>query len=830
MLNKFKSLFVKNKNAKILKQLYPIVKKINDLESEIKALSNQELQEKTTYFKNLLQNGAKLDDILPEAFAVVREASVRTLGLRHFDVQLIGGIVLHNNMIAEMLTGEGKTLVSTLPAYLNALSGKGVHIVTVNEYLAKRDSEWMGQIFKFLGLKVGYIYSNMQPEDRKQAYLYDITYGTNNEFAFDYLRDNMKLQASDAVQKPFNYVIIDEVDSVLIDEARVPLIISGPAEDRSNIYKLVNGYVKNFNAKEDYIIDEKNKTLTFSDTGLAKAENLLKQAGLIASGELFDANNIQLYHFLLQACKAHEFFVKDVDYVVQNKEVVIIDEFTGRMMEGRRYSDGMHQALEAKENLPIRNENQTLASITFQNYFKLYPKICGMTGTASTEAEEFIEIYGLVVVAIPSNIPVTRKDMNDAIYLSVADKDNAIITKVAELYKNKQPVLIGTISIERSEAISKALTKLKIPHNILNAKHHQKEASIISQAGIPAAVTIATNMAGRGTDIKLGGNAEMMIADLSTKNLTEEQLKKATEEICQTVEENKKIALQAGGLYVIGTERHESRRIDNQLRGRAGRQGEPGASVFYISLEDDLMRIFGTNKLEGLLKTFGFKEGESISHPMISRSIEKAQKRVEVHNFDIRKMLLKYDNVINEQRTFVYEQRELILSKEIDIEGLILESAQDLVQQFTEKFMPSNVYRDEWDFAFINTDLLRMFNVTNLDVKKLAIDEAKDAEEIKSTILQAVTTNIYNKKQEMTEPVFVEIMQSLSLQILDFSWKRHLLGLDHLRGSINLRAYANKDPLNEYQKEAFVLFSGMLMDFRERLVGVCCHIKREEKQ
>jgi preprotein translocase subunit SecA len=813
-----------NENNKIVKKYVPIVAKINALEDSFIKLSDIELKEKTTYFKNQLKSGKTLNDILPEAFATVRETAKRVLGQRHYDVQLMGGITLHNSMIAEMLTGEGKTLVSTLPAYLNALSGKGVHIITVNDYLASRDSAWMGQIFEFLGLSVGCIIGGSSEEDRKQAYAADITYGTNNEFGFDYLRDNMKLNSQDLAQRPFNYAIIDEIDSVLIDEARTPLVISGAVEDRVELYKISDSFVKHFKIKEDFEIDEKAKNINLTEDGLQKMEKLLTEAGLITKGELFDAHNIQLYHLLTQALRATHLFKKDVDYIIKEGQVLIIDEFTGRVMDGRRFSDGLHQALEAKEKLKVRQENQTLASITFQNYFKMYPKISGMTGTAMTEAQEFTEIYGLKVVSVPSHRPVSRKDYHDQIYLKQKDKEKAIVSKVKECFEKQQPVLIGTISIEKSESLSLALKKEKIPHQVLNAKYHEQEAKIIAQAGRLGAVTIATNMAGRGTDIQLGGNVDMLIKEIDMSKFSEEQRKDKINEIKKEVSEHKEKAISLGGLCVIGTERHESRRIDNQLRGRSGRQGEPGSSIFYISLEDDLMRVFGSNKLDVTLKKFGFKEDESISHPMISKAIEKAQKRVEQYNFEIRKSLLKFDNVINEQRQVIYSQRKEIINNNIDVKKLINDNLEEFAHTLVNKHFNEEEYRENWNFNAMKADLTRIFNNHQIDIKKLAIDDALSNEEIANIIIKESKDNINNKINVVGEELFNRAMKEITLQLLDNSWKKHLLELDYVRSAINLRAYANKDPFNEYQKEAFLLFSDMLDNFRDKIVSVANHI------
>ena len=828
MLNLIKNLFKPN-NKKLLQKLSKIVNEINALEVSYQKLSNEQLQAKTLFFKQQLNQGKTLNDILPDCFATIREASVRVFNKRHFDVQLMGGIVLHNAMISEMLTGEGKTLVSTLPAYLNALSGKGVHIITVNDYLAQRDSTEMGKLFNFLGLSVGCVIGSTSEEDRKKAYMCDITYGTNNEFGFDYLRDNMKLDLDSIVQREFHYAIVDEIDSILIDEARTPLVISGASADRTELYKIANDYVKYFKLAEDFELNEKQKSINITEKGLEKLEQLLNKGGLITNGSLFDSHNIQLYHFLTQAIKAHYLFKKEVDYIIAEKQVVIIDEFTGRIMDGRRFSEGLHQALEAKEGIKIRQENQTLASITYQNYFKMYPKLCGMTGTAITEASEFLEIYGLKVVSIPSNKKVARIDKNDEIYLTYIDKEKAIVKKIKELYAKKQPILIGTISIEKSEKLSNALKLAKLPHNVLNAKHHDKEAYIISQAGKLGAITIATNMAGRGTDIQLGGNLEMSISNTDFSKMSEEEKSSKISQIKEQIDEEKQQVLQAGGLYIIGTERHESRRIDNQLRGRSGRQGEVGETMFYISLEDDLMRVFGSNKLEGTLKKLGFKNDESISHPLISRSIEKAQKRVEEYNFEIRKSLLKFDNVINEQRTLIYEQRKDIMLNKSSFMSIINNNKVDIVNNIIDTHFSEKDYREQWQYTSANADILRIFNL-HLNLQSLAIDDALSIDEIKDNIVEKSKDILDNKIQKVGLDIFEHSMQTILLQLLDYAWKKHLLELDYVRSAINLRAYANKDPFNEYQQESFILFSSMIEEFKERVVSVAHHIDFEVEQ
>lgn len=801
-------------NDRILKSIQPIVEQINGFESGILTLSDDELRAKTTEFKQRLENGETLDDILPEAFAVVREAGKRTLGMRHFDVQLLGGVILHRGMIAEMKTGEGKTLTETLPMYLNALSGKGVHLVTVNDYLAKRDSEWMGSIFRFLGLTVGCIVHELDDEGRKEAYACDITYGTNNEYGFDYLRDNMKYSREEMVQRGFNYAIVDEVDSILIDEARTPLIISGPTEDNSELYYTVDKLVQKLD-KSDFEIDEKAKSIVLTDDGTEKIENILKEAGLLApESSLYDIDSIALVHHVNQALKAHQLFAADTDYLVKDGKVVIVDEFTGRMMEGRRYSDGLHQALEAKENVPIQNENQTLASITFQNYFRLYPKLAGMTGTAMTEASEFADIYKLEVVEVPPNLIVVRKDEEDEIYRTAKEKYDAIVGVIEECHKNGQPVLVGTVSIEKSEYIASILKEKGIPHNVLNAKQHEHEAIIIAQAGRFGSVTIATNMAGRGTDIMLGGNVEMLLGQNPSQNI--ESIKK------QVAEEKAKV-IEAGGLFVLSTERHESRRIDNQLRGRAGRQGDPGVSKFYLSLEDDLMRIFGSDRIGGMLQKLGLKEGEAITHGMISRAIAKAQERVEGHNYEIRKTLLKFDDVMNDQRKVIYDQRNTIMDSE-DVSQIIRDTRDEVTEELVAKYIPATSYPEEWDTETLRSEVARIYGL-HLPIPEWAKEEGIADPEILQRLDKHVD-ELFSEKENMYG---IEIMHMAEKRVLlltlDQLWKEHLLGLDHLRQGIGLRAYGQKDPLNEYKREAFDMFGEMLSRMREIVTGRLSHIE-----
>lgn len=810
-------------NDRIVKSIRPIVDKINALESSIVGLTDEALRAKTEEFRNRLQKGETLDDILPEAFAVVREAGKRTLGMRHFDVQLLGGIILHRGMIAEMKTGEGKTLTETLPMYLNALEGKGVHLVTVNDYLAKRDSEWMGGIFRFLGLTVGCIIHDMGDEERKEAYACDITYGTNNEYGFDYLRDNMKYSREQMAQRGFNYAIVDEVDSILIDEARTPLIISGPTEDNSELYYTVDKLIRKL-GKEDYEIDEKAKSAVLTDGGTEKIEQILKDAGLLEkTAGLYDIGSISLVHHVNQALKAHKLFANDTDYIVKEGKVIIIDEFTGRMMEGRRYSDGLHQALEAKEGVNVQNENQTLASITFQNYFRLYPKLAGMTGTAMTEASEFADIYKLEVVEVPPNLIVVRRDEDDDIYRTAAEKYDAILTVIEDCHKRGQPVLVGTISIEKSEFISDLLKKKKIPHNVLNAKQHEREANIVAQAGRFGAVTIATNMAGRGTDIMLGGNAEMILEEQQEGKKAKADNTAIIASIKKQISEEKAKVIEAGGLFVLATERHESRRIDNQLRGRAGRQGDPGVSKFFLSLEDDLMRIFGSDRIGGMLQKLGLKEGEAITHPWISRAIAKAQERVEGHNYEIRKNLLKFDDVMNDQRKVIYDQRIGLMETD-DVSQTIKDMRDEVTEELVVKYIPQKSYAEEWETETLQNEIFRVYGV-HAPVTEWAKEEGIADPEI----LQRLDNEIDKLFAEKEKNYGVEIIRMAEKRIvlltLDQMWKEHLLSLDHLRQGIGLRAYGQKDPLNEYKREAFDMFSDMLTRMREVVTGRIAHME-----
>ncbi len=807
-------------NNRFVKKQHKIVEQINALEKDFINLTDEELKNKTLEFRSRIKEGETLEDILPEAFAVVREAAKRTLGQRHYDVQLIGGIVLHKGMIAEMKTGEGKTLVATLAAYLNAIEQKGVHIVTVNDYLAKRDAEWMGQIYRFLGLTVDYIVHEKNDEQRKAAYDADITYATNNELGFDYLRDNMKFSLNERVQRDFNYAIVDEVDSILIDEARTPLIISGAAEDSSEKYILVNDIIKQLNSS-DYEKDEKAKNITLTETGMEHVEQLLKKAGLITEGGLYDIKNVQLVNHINQALRANIMFIKDVDYLVRNGKVLIIDEFTGRIMEGRRYSDGLHQALEAKEHVDIQSENQTLASITFQNYFRLYPKLAGMTGTAMTEETEFSDIYNLTCVEIPTNRPIIRKDEHDCIYRTEKEKYKAIIDTIKECHAKGQPVLVGTTSVEKSEIIAKILKEqTDIQFEVLNAKHHEREATIIAEAGKYGAVTIATNMAGRGTDIQLGGNPDVALKKRLTGNETLENIAKLKEEIKQEITKNKEKVLNAGGLYILGTERHESRRIDNQLRGRSGRQGDPGTSKFFLSLEDDLMRIFGSERMSEVLRRLGLPEGEALVHPFISKALEKAQQKVEERNFDIRKNLLKYDDVMNEQRKVIYEQRKELMSSD-DISETILDMRHDYLSSLINSCIPTGTSPDEWDLPKLKQNL---YNITglNLPVEELAQQKSIDCIEITEQLLQEIDNQITTKNASVPESIIRLVEKSIMLQTLDQLWKDHIATLDLMRHTIGLRAYGQKDPLNEYKREAFNMFSDMLDLLKERVTILIC--------
>ncbi len=809
-------------NERALRGFEKPVTQINALEPDIEALSDEELRAQTDKFRERLAAGETLDDLLPEAFATVREAAKRTLGQRHFDVQLVGGMVLHKGAIAEMKTGEGKTLVATLAVYLNALTGKGVHVVTVNDYLASRDSEWMGQIYKFLGLSVGCIVHGLENDERRAAYACDVTYGTNNEFGFDYLRDNMAFDLESMVQRPFNFAIVDEVDSILIDESRTPLIISGPTEDTSELYRSIDKIIPLL-GEGDYEVDEKQKTVTFSEDGTENAEKVLAEAGLLKGVSLYDIENVTIVHHLNQALRAHKLFARDTDYIVKANKVVIIDEFTGRMMEGRRYSDGLHQALEAKEGVDVQPENQTLASITFQNYFRLYPKLAGMTGTAATEADEFADIYKLEVVEIPTHQPVTRKDEDDEVYRTAEEKWSAIVEIIREAHKAGQPMLVGTVSIEKSEMLAARLKKAKIPHNVLNARYHEQEAQIIAQAGRLGAVTIATNMAGRGTDIQLGGNPDMRIAEELDKVEDEAKFAERAAAIRAEIEAEKAKVIAAGGLYVIGTERHESRRIDNQLRGRSGRQGDPGRSSFYLSLEDDLMRIFGSERMDGMLRKLGLQEGEAIIHPWINKALEKAQQKVEARNFDIRKNLLKFDDVMNDQRKVIYEQR-IDLMRASDVSDTIVDMRHEVIDDLVSTHIPEKAYPEQWDSQGLHDAVQQVFNV-DVPILDWSREEGIADEEIRHRLTQATDRKMAEKAANFGPDTMRMVEKSLLLQIVDQTWKEHLLQMDYLRQVVGLRAYGQRDPLNEYKTEAFSMFEGMLSGLRQTVTQIMAHVE-----
>jgi preprotein translocase subunit SecA len=887
-------------NERRVKVYRPRVEAINALEPEIAALSDDDLKARTAEFRRQLEQGATLDDLLVPAFATVREAAKRTLGQRHFDVQLIGGMVLHEGRIAEMKTGEGKTLVATLPVYLNALSSKGVHVVTVNDYLAQRDAEWMGEIYKFLGLTVGNIVHGIEDQQRKEQYACDVTYATNNELGFDYLRDNMKIHKEEMVQRGHNFAIVDEVDSILIDEARTPLIISGPLEDRTDLYQALDAVMKTLVAEHDKLekeivkehgkeqakevlktqsyleLDEKQRQVALTDLGNERVEAMLEETGQL-KGSLYDIENVSLVHHINSALKAHKLFQRDRDYIVKGGEVVIIDEFTGRMMPGRRYSEGLHQALEAKEQVDIQPENQTLASITFQNYFRLYDKLAGMTGTAATEASEFMDIYGLDVVEIPTNVTVARIDDDDEIYRTAKEKFDAIVQTIADCHRRGQPILVGTVSIEKSEMLSELLKDKKyiqelgkktlaqaekldekkdgelktylteigtyltevagrtkantfpIPHKVLNARYHEQEAHIVAQAGVPSGVTIATNMAGRGTDIQLGGNADYRLKDWIAEEIqagrtpTEDQIEKKREHLVADTEQMKKQALEAGGLYVLATERHESRRIDNQLRGRSGRQGDPGHSKFYLSLEDDLMRIFGSDRMDSVLKTLGLQEGEAITHPWMNKSLEMAQKKVEARNFDIRKHILKYDDVMNDQRKVIFEQRLDIMAEE-DVSETVKDLRHQLVHELVRQHIPEKAYAEQWNVEALKEAVSGLFGL-DLPVDEWAEEEGIADQEIEERLLQAADEKAAAKEALFGAEDFRQIEKMVILQTLDHLWREHLVTLEHLRQVIGFRAYGQRDPLNEYKSEAFVLFENLLGRLREDVTGQLMHVE-----
>jgi len=872
----FASKIFGSSNDRRVKRYRPRVDEINALEPELEALSDEELAARTVDFRQQLKDGADLDSLLVPAFATVREAAKRALGQRPFDVQLIGGMVLNDGNIAEMKTGEGKTLVATLPVYLNALTGNGVHVVTVNDYLAQRDAEWMGRVYKFLGLTVGCIYHGLEDDERKAQYDCDVTYATNNELGFDYLRDNMKMSKEEMVQRGHAYAIVDEVDSILVDEARTPLIISGPLEDRAELYNTIDAFMAKLEA-DDFELDEKQKQVSLTEQGNETVERLLSEAGLLKGDSLYDSENVTVVHHVNQALKAHKLFQRDRDYIVKSNEVVIIDEFTGRMMPGRRYSEGLHQALEAKEHVEIQPENQTLASITFQNYFRLYDKLAGMTGTAATEAAEFMDIYGLDVLEIPTNVAVARIDDDDEIYRTQDEKFAAIIMTIANAHRRGQPTLVGTASIEKSELLSgllkdkayvaklgdKVLAQAEpidaakdgefktylselgaylkelagsakgdaapVPHHVLNARYHEQEAQIISQAGVPGAVTIATNMAGRGTDIQLGGNVEFRLRDWIAGETAKgaEPDEAATEakraEIEADVAEKKKIALDAGGLYVIATERHESRRIDNQLRGRSGRQGDPGRSKFYLALDDDLMRIFGSDKMDSVLKTLGLQEGEAITHRWMNKSLEMAQKKVEARNFDIRKQILKYDDVMNDQRKVIFDQRIDIMAED-DVSEMITDMRHQVIQELVAKHIPEKAYAEQWDADGLAEAVRTIFGL-DLPIKDWADEEGIADEEISERLTRAVDERAAAKAVDIGTDMFRQIEKMVLLQTLDHIWREHIVTLEHLRQVIGFRAYGQRDPLNEYKTEAFVLFESLLARLRETVTGQLMHIE-----
>jgi len=809
------SRFFGNANDRKVKGKSRLVPEINALEPTFQAKSDEQLKAMTLEFRERLAKGETLDQILPEAFATVREAAKRTLGQRHFDVQLVGGMVLHGGAIAEMKTGEGKTLVATLPVYLNALEGKGVHVVTVNDYLAKRDAGWMGQIYQFLGLTVGVIVHGLTDEERRAAYACDVTYGTNNEYGFDYLRDNMKYSLDAMVQRGHHFAIVDEVDSILIDEARTPLIISGPTDDQSEFYRKVDALVPAL-TPEDFELDEKQRQVTLTEQGNEHMVQLLREVGALEDGDLYDINNISVVHHVNQALRAHKLFQKDKDYIVKDNKVIIIDEFTGRMMEGRRYSDGLHQALEAKEQADIQPENVTLASITFQNYFRLYKKLAGMTGTALTEASEFMDIYALDVVEIPTNRPVARADADDEVYRTVDEKHEAIAVLIQECQKRGQPVLVGTTSIEKSETLSTLLKKFKITHNVLNARYHEQEAAIVAQAGVSGAVTIATNMAGRGTDIQLGGNLEMRVATELATISDEAERERRIAKIKEEIAADKERVRAAGGLYILGTERHESRRIDNQLRGRSGRQGDPGASKFFLSLQDDLMRIFGSERMDSILQRLGLEKGEAIAHPWVNKALEKAQQKVEARNFEIRKNLLKYDNVLNDQRKVIFEQR-LEIMRTGDVDDIIQDMRRQTVDQLVTAHIPPNAYAEQWNAAGLQTQVEEIFGI-ELPVVEWAKEEGIADEEIRERITDAVERRAAERAVNFGPEVTRYVEKALLLQTLDHNWREHIVHLDHLRQYVGLRGYGQRDPLNEYKSEALTLFENLLADLRTEVV------------
>ena len=805
-------------NDRKVKEYDAAVEAINALEPELEALSDEELRARTETFKQQIADGAEVNSLLVPAFATVREAAKRTLGQRHFNVQLTGGMVLNDGRIAEMKTGEGKTLVATLPVYLNALAGRGVHVVTVNDYLAKRDAEWMGQIYQFLGLTSGCIVHGMDDEERAAAYAADVTYGTNNELGFDYLRDNMKYHLDAMVQRGHAFAIVDEVDSILVDEARTPLIISGAIEDKSDLYVAIDKFMPSL-VEADYELDEKSRSVNLTEEGNEHAEVLLREAELLQGETLYDIENVSIVHHINQALRAHKLFARDKDYIVKSDQVIIIDEFTGRMMEGRRYSEGLHQALEAKEGVTIQPENQTLASVTFQNYFRLYDKLAGMTGTAATEAEEFMDIYKLDVIEVPTHMPVSRRDEDDEVYRTADEKYQAIIELIRDCKERGQPILVGTTSIEKSELLAAELKKQKIEHSVLNARYHEQEAQIIGQAGAPGAVTIATNMAGRGTDIQLGGNLDMRI-DAEASEIADESARTTkTEAIKAEVAELKQKALAAGGLYVIGTERHESRRIDNQLRGRSGRQGDPGCSKFFLSLEDDLMRIFGSERMDSMLQKLGLEAGEAIVHPWINKALEKAQQKVEARNFDIRKNLLKYDDVMNDQRKVIFDQRiEIMGDKDEEIGETVGDMRHEVIDQLITRHIPEKAYAEQWDVAGLKQEV-ETYLALDLPVEEWAAEEGIADQEIRERLVKKADTAAASRASRIGPDTMRQIEKAVLLQTLDHLWREHLIMLEHLRQVVGLRGYGQRDPLNEYKTEGFTLFEAMLTKLRENVVG-----------
>ncbi len=831
MLGKLVRVVIGSRNDRLIKKKRSLVKKINVLSSEYEKLSDDALKAKTQEFRDRLAQGEKLDNLLPEAFATVREASTRVFGMRHFDVQLIGGMILHDGKIAEMKTGEGKTLMATLSAYLNALPGRGVHVVTVNDYLAKRDSEWMGRLYGFLGLTTGVIISQMESDERRQAYASDITYGTNNEFGFDYLRDNMAFSLEQKVQRDLCFAVVDEVDSILIDEARTPLIISGPTEESTEIYTKVNKIIPFLTKQEkedepgDYSVDEKIRQLYLTEAGHERVERLMVEHGLMTEGSsLYDATNIRLMHYLTASLRGHVLFKKDVDYIVANNEVVIVDEFTGRIMPGRRWSEGLHQAIEAKEHVAIQNENQTLASITFQNYFRLYEKLSGMTGTADTEAFELNKIYGLEVVVIPTHRNMIRRDLGDVVFLTTDEKYIAVADDIKECVSRGQPVLVGTTSIENSERLSELLNKQGIKHEVLNAKQHEREAHIIEQAGMPGAVTIATNMAGRGTDIVLGGNLEAELSALGEESSDADKAK-----VRGAWLERHEQVIATGGLHVIGSERHESRRIDNQLRGRSGRQGDPGSTRFYLSLQDDLMRIFASDRVAGLMQKLGMGNGEAIEHPWVTRSIESAQRKVEGRNFDVRKEILAYDDVANDQRKVVYSQRNELMAAE-EISEIISAIREDVVNNVITQYIPAKTMVEQWDTKGLEEHLHQEFNVEVPVRKLLDEDHSLQEESLRKRIIAILEQNHKDKEQQMSKEVLQHFEKSVMLQVLDNSWKEHLAAMDYLRQGIHFRGYAQKDPKQEYKREAFEMFTSLLEHIKYEVIGILFKVQVRQEE